>query len=295
MNLDEKQSKANSHQLEKSAKEHYIDLLKKSLCGAVYDQPPMPIELFWAGRGWVKRGLIPVLNKLFGALGMKICFPVQHSRESIELGRIWPVQACSMIGLKRMDNLAACVESVLRENVPGDLIETGVWRGGACILMKGVLSVNGVCDRKVFVADSFRGLPEPNAAAYPADAGDRHHRFSSYLGVSRDKVEENFKRFDLLDSQVVFLEGWFKDTLPHLPSQQLAVLRLDGDMYESTMDALRHLYPKLSPGGFCIIDDYHLEGCRRAVDDYRKENGIAEPMQDIDGFGGLWKKGGTTA
>jgi O-methyltransferase len=194
-----------------------------------------------------------------------------------------------MIGLKRMDNLSYCVETVLRDNIPGDLIETGVWRGGACILMRGILAAHGVTNRKVYVADSFRGLPKPNEKEYPADTGDKHHLYS-FLAVSRQQVEENFKRYGLLDSQVAFLEGWFKDTLPGLPAKELAVIRLDGDMYESTMDALRNLYPRLAPGGFCIIDDYCLSGCQKAVEDFRKEHKILEPIQDIDGFGAYWRR-----
>ncbi len=76
----------------------------------------------------------------------------------------------------------------------------------------------------------------------------------------------------------------------HAPVERLAVLRLDGDMYESTMEALRPLYPKLSKGGYLIIDDYALPGCRAAVDDYRREQRIAEPVIEIDRTGVYWRK-----
>jgi O-methyltransferase len=274
------------------AKDSYIQLLKATLSGAVYDEPPIPVELHWCRRGWVKQFLARTLSRVLGAMGATLCFRVKHSREDLESGRTWPVQACSMIGQRRMDNLTACVEKVLENNVPGDFIETGVWRGGACILMRGILSAHGVTDRKVYVADSFQGLPPPDAAKYPADAGDIHHTFS-FLAVSRQQVEENFRRFGLLDSQVVFLEGWFKDTLPKLPAQPMAIIRLDGDMYESTMDALTHLHPKLSPGGFCIIDDYMIESCRRAVEDYRNFHHITDPIENIDGWAVFWQKGAT--
>ncbi len=273
-----------------SAKELYLELLKKSLCGVIYDEPPVPAELYWCRRGWVKRRvLLPLATSVLGAMGAKLCFQVQYTSEETELGRIWPAQAHTMIGLKRMENISFCAASVLRDGIPGDLIETGVWRGGACIFMKGILAVNGITDRKVYVADSFRGLPKPNESDYPADSEDVHHE-QSFLAVSRRQVEANFERYDLLDSQVVFLEGWFKDTLPLLPAKPLSLIRLDGDMYESTMDALRHLYPLLSPGGYCIIDDYFLENCRKAVHDYREKNGIVEPIEDIDGWGSYWRK-----
>ena len=273
----------------KSAGELYVDLLKKSLCYTLYDEPPIPLELYWSRRGWIKKRLSPLLARLFGIIGAKLCFPANYSREQREGGRIWPVQAHSMIGLKRMNNLSFCVETILKEGIPGDFIETGVWRGGSCILMKGILEAHGVKDRKVFVADSFRGLPKPDAANYPADSGDTHYE-NSFLAISRQQVEANFRRYDLLDPQVIFLEGWFKDTLPGLAAQRLALIRLDGDMYESTMDALCHLYPRLVAGGFCIIDDYYLPNCCKAVQDYRQEHKILEPIQDIDGVGSFWRR-----
>jgi hypothetical protein len=86
------------------------------------------------------------------------------------------------------------------------------------------------------------------------------------------------------------LKGWFSDTLPKAPIERLAILRLDGDMYGSTMDALNALYSKLSPGGYCIIDDFHLDGCRKAVEDFRRDHSITAPIQEIDWAGRFWRK-----
>jgi hypothetical protein len=93
-----------------------------------------------------------------------------------------------------------------------------------------------------------------------------------------------------LDDRVQFLEGWFSDTLAQAPIPRLSILRLDGDMYESTMDALQPLYHRLSVGGYVIVDDYHLEPCRRAITDFRKSHGIAEPIERIDYSGVFWRK-----
>jgi O-methyltransferase len=131
-------------------------------------------------------------------------------------------------------------------------------------------------------------LPPPDSARYPSDEGDTHHTID-FLRVTLDEVRANFTRYGLLDEQVRFLKGWFKDTLPGAPIEQLAVLRLDGDMYESTMDALNSLYPKLQPGGYIIIDDYVLEGCQEAVADFRSSNGISDQIIDIDGIGAFWQ------
>lgn len=157
-------------------------------------------------------------------------------------------------------------------------------------MMRGVLAAYGVRDRTVWVADSFAGLPAPDPARWPADAGDSHHK-ATVLAVSEAEVRENFRRYGLLDDQVRFLPGWFRDTLPTAPIERLAVLRLDGDMYESTIEALNALYPRLSDGGFCIIDDYGaVEGCRRAVEDYRSSHQVEDPMIKIDLTGVYWRK-----
>jgi hypothetical protein len=206
------------------------------------------------------------------------------------LGEYWPVRAHTMIGLKRLDNIQFCVESVIKHRIPGDLIETGVWRGGACIFMRAILKAYGDTTRTVWLADSFAGLPPPNAAAYHADAGDIHHTYGDFLAVPRQEVEENFRRYNLLDGQVRFLEGWFKDTLPKAPIDRLAVLRLDGDMYESTIQTLEALYDKLSCGGFVIIDDYHLGPCVQAITDYRSRKHINDSIVEIDGKGVFWRK-----
>jgi len=206
-------------------------------------------------------------------------------------GRIWPVVAHTMIGLKRLDNLEFCIEQVITNGVPGDLIETGVWRGGATIFMRAVLKTYGVTDRCVWVADSFKGLPAPDTGKYPYDVGDTLHE-ARELAVSLEDVKANFERYGLLDDQVRFLKGWFRDTLPVAPIERLAVLRLDGDMYESTMDTLVNLYPKLSEGGYAIVDDYGaIPACRQAVHDYRSANRITEKIRNIDWTGAFWQKG----
>jgi predicted O-methyltransferase YrrM len=108
------------------------------------------------------------------------------------------------------------------------------------------------------------------------------------LAVSIDEVKSNFEKYGLLDEQVNFLPGWFRDTLPNAPFKQLALIRLDGDMYESTMDALTALYPKLSSGGYLIVDDYALSGCKQAIHDYRSANNISEEIRRIEGYGAVY-------
>jgi hypothetical protein len=206
------------------------------------------------------------------------------------VGGYWPLFAQTMVGHKRLDNVQHCIEEILRDQVPGDLIETGVWRGGSVIFMRGMLKAHEVKDRTVWVADSFEGLPPPDLERYPQEEGSDEFHTMTELAISLDEVKENFSRYGLLDDQVKFLPGWFKDTLPTLGDEQFALIRLDGDMYESTIDALNSLYPRLSPGGFTIIDDYGMVPCRQAVADYREEHGIVEEIVDIDISGAYWRK-----
>ena len=206
-------------------------------------------------------------------------------------GRDWPTEAETMIGLKRLDNIQFCAEQVIRSRVAGDFIETGVWRGGASIFMRAILKAYGIQDRRVWLADSFAGLPPPDPERYPKDAGDPHHTLSPYLAVSLDEVKRNFAKYGLLDDQVVFLKGWFKDVLPSAPVERISVLRLDGDMYESTMEALLALYDRVTPGGFIIVDDYGcLVNCKAAVEDFRAQKRISAPIVPIDWTGVYWQK-----
>lgn len=209
-----------------------------------------------------------------------------------EQGLGMPTNGQTMIGLKRLDNLQYCIEDTLATGVPGDLIETGVWRGGATILMRAVLKTYGVEDRRVWVADSFEGLPPPDPDQYKQDKGSRLHTREE-LAVSLEQVKANFERYGLLDEQVCFLKGWFRDTLPEAPIERLAVVRLDGDMYESTMDGLVNLYPRLSAGGYLIVDDYGAVGaCRQAVHDYREAHAIHDEIRSIDWTGVFWQRSG---
>ena len=197
---------------------------------------------------------LPRWRRWLGQRDRLVVRPFDPARRAI--GKDVPTSAETMIGRARLDNLHRCIVDVLRDEIPGDLIETGVWRGGATIFMRAIVRAYGDTQRRVWVADSFRGLPRPDVEKYPADRGYDMSVWSS-LAVSAEEVRENFRRFGLLDYRVVFLEGWFADTLPVAPIDRLAVLRLDGDLYQSTMDGLVHLYPKLSPGGFAIVDDYY--------------------------------------
>jgi hypothetical protein len=234
----------------------YIDLMKRCVANTIYED-----------------------SSFFG----------EYNAAIREKGSDWPRVAHTMIGLKRLDNIHFCLKEILENQIPGDCIETGVWRGGATIFMRAILKAYGDETRRVWVADSFEGLPPPNPLKYPADRDFNLYLYKE-LAIPIEQVQANFRKYDLLDDQVVFLKGFFKDTLPTAPIKQIALLRLDGDLYESTMDALTHLYPKLSIGGFVIIDDFPVEPCVKAVHNYRNLHGIIDPIIPIDRDGVYWKK-----
>jgi len=241
----------------------YLSLMESCLTGIIYEDQPLKA---WPGA--------EIYDAATRAVGMD-----------------WPSMAHTMIGVKRLANLRMLAETVIANEIPGDFIETGVWRGGACILMRAVLNAYQVTDRRVWVADSFQGLPPPDLQRYPADAESTFHTFKE-LSVPLETVRRNFEKYGLLDDQVVFLKGWFKDTLPTAQIRRLALLRMDGDLYESTIVALNALYDKLSPGGYVIVDDYHVvSGCRNAIGDFLSARKIpSSRLSEIDGVGVFWQK-----
>ena len=263
--------------------QRYLDLLKRTLTRSLGDDsfssvPPN-------NRTALKRlrfTCYAALNRVLKPLNLAVA---QTNRATGE----------TMMGLGALNNLHACLDDIIADGIPGDVMEAGVWRGGGCIFIRAHLLVHGAINRKVWVADSFEGLPKPSGR-FEADANDNLWQ-SEYLAVSEEAVRNNFRKYDLLDDQVVFLKGFFSDTMPTAPIERLALLRLDGDMYESTYVVLKHLYDRLSLGGYVIIDDYGMvDGCDKAIHDFRREHNIAEELKIIGSvsgkpLGAYWRKG----
>jgi O-methyltransferase len=252
----------------------YLELLKLSLCDLA---GASTLSVTKSGHGRETDGRIFSRELAGSELGLR------------SKGVDWPWSGLTMVGLTRLDDLQRCVESVVANGVDGDLIEAGAWRGGASILMRATLDSLGADDRTVWVADSFRGLPAPDRERFPED---RELDLSQldYLAVPVDEVRGYFARFGC-EHGVRYVEGLFTDTLPMLRGHRWSVVRLDGDTYESTWVGLDSLYPGLSAGGYLIVDDYLLiEECRRAVDDFRREHRITEPLEEVDWNGVRWRR-----
>ena len=265
----------------------YLDLLKKVLTGYLYDEtawflldPAMKPKSAYES---VRQIVLRLLKKRSLYLVKQRPFDPKQFDEGLQ----WPLIGYTMVGLKRLDNVQDCIQRVLELDVDGDFVECGVWRGGAAMFAKAVLNLHGASDRTVWLADSFEGMPTPTAK----DVGDPDLSDVSFLAVSLDRVQGNFRRFGLLDERVKFIKGWFSDTLPTAPIERIAILRLDGDHYSSTMDALTALYERVSVGGFVIIDDYHsFPSCSSAVHQFFADRNINPDLMPIDSHAVYWRK-----
>jgi hypothetical protein len=250
----------------------YLDLLKLSLCDLVGAGTR---TVSWTGDRRV------FSRELTGA----------DQLEWRIAGRDWPLNALTMVGLRRLDDLQACVESVVHDGVEGDVIEAGTWRGGASILIRAALDAFGARDRTVWVADSFQGFPRPEADGAAEDR-DLEGDMSGleYLAPSLEQVKGYFERFGL-DQGVRFVPGFFEETMDQLRAPRWSIVRLDADTYKATQLTLEALYPGLSVGGYVISDDYaFLPACRRAVDEFRDRHGITEPIEQIDYNSVRWRR-----
>ncbi len=262
----------------------YLDLLRRCLTRSAFPETYAP----YTGKNRLRRGLAR-LATAFAKRPVELVRRVTFNAHDRAEGLDWPADGETMIGDKRLAHLQGLVADVVRRAIPGDLLETGVWRGGAIILMRAALEIFGDRTRRVWAADSFAGLPAPDPARYPADAGLDLHEFTQ-LAVPLETVKANIARYGWLDDRVKFLPGWFEDTLPKAPIERLAILRLDGDYYSSTTHALDALYPKVSVGGYVVVDDHSIDACRQAMTDYRAAHGVTEPIEPIDTSGVFWRK-----
>ena len=263
---------------------HHLDLLKKFIIRYNFDSDLYKLQTIETYPGKLKFiSLFLYFLPRNWTIARLISPPQLEIRAN---GQDWPISAESMIGLHRMNQLHEALDTVRTEEIPGDIVETGIWRGGAVIFAASYLTLYSMADRKVIGCDSFEGLPAPDDR-YPIDKKDIHSTID-VLKVSLEQVTENLRKYQLDMTKVLLVKGWFKDTLPTLNTNEIAILRLDGDMYSSTIEALNSLYEKVAPGGFVIIDDYCLEGAKKVVEDFFEGN--YPKMVEIDGTGAYFRK-----
>jgi len=211
----------------------------------------------------------------------------------------------TMAGIARMASMRRMIEDVVLHGLNGSYAETGVWRGGMTIFVTAAMQLHGLSSRPVYLCDSFQGLPLPRQGSMRAGSDAIFHTQNKMLSVGVQKVLQNFERYGINSSQVVPVEGYFVDSMPKLRSslmsrgEKLAILRMDGDMYDSTVDVLYNLYDLVEVGGLVVIDDFGwspnvMFGARDAILDFRSLHGIegdaSHAVRNIDNTGAWFRK-----
>jgi hypothetical protein len=215
-------------------------------------------------------------------------FPADFEETDKELYR--RVGPYTMTTPTRVYALVRAVEYVTARDVPGAIVECGVWRGGSVMAAALTLLRLGITDRDIHLYDTFAGMPPPSdadttrsgerAADLLAQGDEGSHIWAI---ASLDDVRTAVLSVGYPEERIHFVEGLVEETLPETAPAEISLLRLDTDWYESTKHELEHLYPRISPGGVLILDDYgHWQGARRAVDEYLGDNGVALLLNRID-------------
>lgn len=220
-------------------------------------------------------------------------YPELNKKEVEFIKKIFD-DSLTMTSFDSLVTLALACKYLVRNGIEGDFVEAGVWRGGSSIVAKKFLSGN----RNFYLYDTYKGMTKPTVHDYRI--GSESHvgtlnkwnefnkeTHNDWVFASLNEVRNNFKRFNLLDSTLMFMEGDIREilTLENIPDR-ICLLRLDTDFYDSTLIELQVLWPLLSPGGVLILDDYgHWDGARRAVDEYFELNN-ENLMVPIAGGGG---------
>ncbi|HEX2087346.1 MAG TPA: PqqD family peptide modification chaperone [Solirubrobacteraceae bacterium] len=272
----------------------YLDLLARALVNLIYPEHELRVEhLERCGPEADRVAQQRLMRDIRAVRADDHAELVAAKRE----GRVWrgrpSPDAHTMVGLRRLENLERCATRIFADGVPGDFLEAGVCQGGASIFLRALQVAYDEPDRATWLADSFAGVPAPSHPVDVADRLDLSEPVEPWLAADRRSVEENFATYGLLSDRVRFLPGWFADSLPDAPVEQIALLRLDADLYSSTREALDALYDRVPPGGYVVVDDYGaLAPCRRAVDAFRAERGVAAELRWVDWTGVFWRKGG---
>lgn len=250
----------------------YLELLRGALTGHVFATTERQVSYYDTAQD---------LQRKLGALARMV-------PEERATGGDWPLTGVTMVGLARLQNIQDLLVQTYEDGVDGDFIECGTWRGGASIFARKVIESLPGDERHVWVADSFAGLPLPRT---PASKDSKHWAEFSYLRVSLEDVQTNFRSFGALDERVHFCKGFFVDALPSCGVGEISVLRMDGDMYESSLDTLFNLYERVSVGGFIVVDDWAcVADARRAVKDFYAWHDLELNVTVIDRCGGFMQK-----
>ena len=208
-------------------------------------------------------------------------YALQSDYDEAAKETIRAVQARTMTSAEKLFGLISAVRYVVKHDVPGAVVECGVWRGGSMQAVARTLSETGSSDRDLYLFDTFEGMPPPTDADQRADGRSaaallqQSSRSAAVWAIaSLEDVKAGMAEVDYPRERIHYVEGRVEDTVPGRAPERISILRLDTDWYESTRHELGHLYPRLSSGGVLIVDDYGWwQGSRRAVDEFLEETG----------------------
>jgi O-methyltransferase len=279
---------------EPAARRRYLDLLKRTLVNLVYAEDALRLDTALSGDLPSDRLARQRLMRDVRYERAEAYAEVVATKREGSLDGFWGARlAHTLIGLDGLDNLERCAYRVFADGVPGDFLEAGVCHGGASIFLRALQVAYGEDDRTTWLADTFAGVPPPTHAVDREHELDLSEERVPWMAAGIEAVRDNFATYDLLSDRVRFLPGLFADTLPDAPIDRLAILRIDGDLYSSTRDALVALYDRVSAGGYVVVDDYGcLEPCRIAVDEFIAERGLDVEIDQVDWTRVCWRKTG---
>jgi O-methyltransferase len=256
--------------------------------------------------GFLRQDVIqPVKDRVKRTLAKRGIALVYRSNSDME-PEFWNAyersHVATMTSVERMYALHRATGYVVRAGVPGAIVECGVWRGGSSMMAALTLMSKGDTSRELWLYDTFEGMPEPTESdiAAPTGASARRDWESAQRGdhnawcyASVDEVRANMGETRYPQERLHFIKGKVEDTIPGDIPEEIAILRLDTDWYESTRHELEYLFPRLVPGGVLILDDYgYWAGARKAVDEYFAEHGIVMLLSRIDDTGRMGIKPG---
>ena len=227
-------------------------------------------------------------NNSSQALGEK--FPFDFNQEDIEIIKL--VKPYTLTSAERLFGLIHAVRYVVANNIPGDIVECGVWKGGSMMATAYTLKSLNDESRKLYLFDTYEGMTEPtekDITYYGTDAAtvlkncDKDDESSFWCRVSLDQTKKNVYSVGYNQENINFIKGKVEETIPKYAPEIISILRLDTDWYDSTYHELEHLFPHLSPGGVLIIDDYGWwKGARQATDEYLQKKNIKILLNRID-------------
>ena len=269
-------------------RDRYLNLIKRSLTGLTSIENEMRLEHFSKRSDEIHD---PEFLRDIRYRQADMRARVERAKKTGEMLNGWPmIYAHSFIGFHGLDHIERLAETLFAEGIPGDFVDAGTWRGGSAIFMRALQHAYSESKRTLWVADCFEGVPPPKSEPDIAAKLDLTAERFPFMLASQREVTDNFIVFDLLDERVEFLPGLFADTLPAAPIDKIAMLRMDGDLYTSTLDVLNALYDRVVPGGYVIVDDYALAPCRQAVEEFRSANEISAPIEWINWTIIHWRK-----